>query len=449
MASTPDPAGHPIHEERRGQGLYKRAKELIPGGTQLLTKRPELHLPEHWPSYFRNAHGAMLIDLDGNRYLDMSYSAVGACILGYADPDVNDAVKHAIDSGTACTLNCPEEIELAELLLEIHPWAERARFARGGGEAMAIAVRIARAATGRDKIAFCGYHGWHDWYLAANLGSDALDGHLLPGLDPAGVPLGLAGSALPFHYNRLEELSAILDENPGEIAAIVMEPIRDAEPRPEFLHGVRQAATGAGAALVFDEITSGLRLNHGGAHLEYGVEPDVAVFAKGLGNGYPIAAVIGRDGVMDAAQGTFISSTNWTERVGPVAALATLRKHRERHVAHHLARIGEQVREAWSGSAKAHGLNIEIGGIPPLSRFTFLHPEAEKMRTVYTQLMLDHDILATKAFYAMYSHSDEDLRRYLSATFEAFGAIAAALKENRLDGLLRGPVAQSGFKRLA
>ena len=310
MTSPSDPAGRPNHAEARGQALYRRAKQLIPGGTQLLTKRPELHLPEHWPSYFRSAHGASLIDLDGNRFLDMSYSAVGACILGYADPDVNEAVKHAIDAGTMATLNCPEEVELAELLVEIHPWAERVRFARGGGEAMAIAVRIARAATGCDKIAFCGYHGWHDWYLAANLGSDSLDGHLLPGLEPAGVPRGLAGTALPFHYNRLDELAVILDAHAGEIAAIVMEPIRGTEPEPGFLLGVRQAANRAGAVLVFDEITAGFRLDHGGAHLTLGVEPDIAVFAKGLGNGYPIAAVIGTAGAMDAAQGTFIRAAN-------------------------------------------------------------------------------------------------------------------------------------------
>jgi glutamate-1-semialdehyde 2,1-aminomutase len=437
-----------VHDERRGQALYRRAKELVPGGTQLLTKRPEMHLPEHWPSYFRSAHGAMLIDLDGNRYVDMSYAAVGACVLGYADPDVNEAVKQVIDSGSMATLNCPEEIELAELLIEIHPWAEKVRYARTGGEAMAIAVRIARAATGRDKLAFCGYHGWHDWYLAANLSGEALGEHLLPGLSPAGVPRGLAGTALPFRYNRLDELTAILDAHPGEVAAIVMEPIRSTPPEPGFLAGVRQAAEAAGAVLVLDEITAGLRLTHGGAHLELGLVPDIAVLAKGLGNGYPIAAVIGTAGVMEAAQGTFISSTYWTDRVGPAAALATLRKHRDRHVARHLIQTGTQIQQAWTGSAKAHGLEIEVAGIPPLSHFTFRHPEAEKMRTAFTQLMLDRDILATRAFYAMYAHSDEDVRRYLSATFEVFGMIAEALAKGGLDGLLRGPVAQSGFARL-
>jgi glutamate-1-semialdehyde 2,1-aminomutase len=227
-----------------------------------------------------------------------------------------------------------------------------------------------------------------------------------------------------------------------------MEPIRSTEPEPGFLEGVRQAASRAGAVLVIDEITSGFRLTHGGAHLELDVEPDIAVFAKGLGNGFPIAAVIGTAGAMDAAQATFISSTNWTDRVGPVAALATVRKLRECRVAQHLNHAGTQVQEAWAAAAKDHDLEIEVGGIPPLSHFSFLHGEAEKMRTIYTQLMLDNGILAARAYYAMYAHSDEDVRRYRSETFEAFGAIATAAREGRLDDLLRGPVAQSGFKRL-
>jgi glutamate-1-semialdehyde aminotransferase len=175
-----------------GQRLYTQAKTRIPGGTQLLSKRPEMFLPDQWPSYYSRARGVEVWDLDGNKYIDMSYNGIGACVLGAADPDVDEAVKAAIDAGSMSTLNAPEEVELAELLCELHPWAEMVRYARSGGEAMAIAVRIARAKTRRDRVAFCGYHGWHDWYLAANLAEEkALDGHLLPGLEPTGVPRGL------------------------------------------------------------------------------------------------------------------------------------------------------------------------------------------------------------------------------------------------------------------
>ena len=340
-----------------GQTLYRRARKVIPGGTQLLSKRPEMFLPEQWPTYFKSAKGAEVIDLDGRTYLDMSYCGIGATVLGFADPDVDAAVKRAIDMGSMSTLNCAEDIELAELLVEGHPWADMVRFGRAGGEAMAIAVRIARAATGRDMVAFCGYHGWHDWYLSANLGTTtALDGHLLPGLDTKGVPRGLAGLMHPFHFNKLDEIEAIVAEHGERLAAIVMEPVRSSEPTPEFIGGIRALADRCGAVLIFDEVTSGFRINSGGAHLAYGVDPDIAVFAKAIANGYPMAAIVGRASVMDAAQETFVSSTAWTERVGPVAALATLRKHREQNVPRHLMRIGTRVQKGWTAASQATGL---------------------------------------------------------------------------------------------
>jgi len=270
----------------QGQSLYRRAREIIPGGTQLLSKRPEMFLPEQWPVYYRSAKGAEVIDLDGRTFLDMSYCGIGATVLGFADPDVDAAVKTAIDLGSMSTLNCAEEVELAELMIELHPWAEMVRFGRSGGEAMAVAVRIARAATGRDMLAFCGYHGWHDWYLSANLGeTSALDGHLLPGLDPAGVPRGLAGLMRPFHYNRLDEIEAIVAEHGPRLAAIVMEPVRSSEPDMEFLGGIRRLASACGAALVFDEVTSGFRINTGGASTSHDKNlPWMAQFARLLGN---------------------------------------------------------------------------------------------------------------------------------------------------------------------
>jgi len=174
-------------DTRKSQELYAKARKLIPGGTQLLSKRPEMFLPGQWPAYYASAKGASVTDIDGNTFIDVSICGIGATVLGYADPDVDGAVKAAIDAGSMTTLNCPEEVALADLLVELHPWAQMVRFGRAGGESMAIAVRIARAATGSQTIAFCGYHGWHDWYLSANLADDtALDGHLLGGLAPKG-----------------------------------------------------------------------------------------------------------------------------------------------------------------------------------------------------------------------------------------------------------------------
>ena len=356
----------------RGQELYLRAKCRIPGGTQLLSKRPEMHLPDQWPSYYSRAKGVDVWDLDGNHFVDMSYSGIGSCILGVGDPDVDAAVLAAISAGTMSTLNCPEEVELAELLCELHPWAGMVRYARGGGEALSIAVRIARAYTGKDKIAFSGYHGWHDWYLAANLAEEsALDGHLLPGLDPAGVPRGLQGTALPFRYNHLEELEDIVKRYGRDLAAIVIEPVRRNDPAPGYLEGVRRLSEQTGAILIVDEVSAGFGLNTGGAHLLYGLEPDMAVFAKAISNGYPMAAIIGKNHVMQAAQSTFISSTYWTERIGPAAAMATIRKHLRESVARHLIDTGNLIQDGWQEAADRAGLNVDVGGILPVSHLEF------------------------------------------------------------------------------
>ncbi|MCZ2146607.1 MAG: aminotransferase class III-fold pyridoxal phosphate-dependent enzyme [Bryobacterales bacterium] len=432
-----------------GQDLYRRARRRIPGGTQLFSKRPELLLPEQWPAYYSRARGAEVWDVQGNRYIDMSYAGIGATVLGFADPDVDEAVHDAIARGNMTTLNCPEEVELADLLCELHPWAEMVRYARCGGEAMSVAVRIARAHTRREKVAFCGYHGWHDWYLAANLARDsALDGHLLTGLAPAGVPRSLTGSALPFHYNRLPELQSIVAGHGSDLAAIVMEPMRDHEPEPGFLEGVRELAREVGAVFIFDEITAGWRINTGGIHLTYGVSPDIAVFAKAMSNGYPMAAILGTGEVMEAAQDSFISSTYWTERIGPAAALATIRKHRERKAPQRLFETGSRIQAGWRAAAERAGIPLTVTGIPALSHFTLNVKEAQPARTLFTQGMLDRGFLATNAFYAMYAHEDRQVEAYLAAVEEVFSEIGGAIRENRLMNSLRGPVAHAGFCRL-
>lgn len=429
--------------------MQERAKKRIPGLSQLLSKRPDMFSYGVWPGYYSRAKGVEVWDLDGNRYIDMSIGGIGANILGYADPDVDEAVRNAVSMGTSSSLNCYEEVELAELLCELHPWADKVRFARTGGESMTIAVRIARAATGRDKIAFCGYHGWHDWYLAANLGAqNALGEHLLPGLLPAGVPKGLTGTALPFRYNQIEELEAILAENHGEIAAIVMEPIRNEQPKPGFFDRVRELAAKNGAVFIIDEISAGFRMNTGGAHLKLGIEPDIAVFSKALGNGYPIAAVIGKASVMDAAQRTFISSTYWTERIGPSAAIATIQKHRACNVGDHLMHIGEIVQSGWKRLATKHDLPIRLEGIPPLSHFTFQDESPLILKALFVQWMIEKGFLGSTIFYSMYAHTEEHVALYLEAAEEVFDRIFDARASGTPEKYLMGQTSATGFKRL-
>jgi len=436
-------------KRQSGQELYRKAKLLIPGGTQLLSKRPEMFLPDYWPAYYSRAKGATVWDLDGRKYIDTTIMGVGACILGYADPDVNAAVGRAVRQGSMCTLNCPEEVELAELLCEIHPWAQMVRYARCGGEAMSIAARIARSSTGRDVIAFCGYHGWHDWYLSANLADDKnLDGQLLPGLQPSGVPRALNGTIIPFEYGRRDQLEAIVREKGSQLAAIIMEPGRSAEPDKEFLQFVQKTAQKQKAVLVFDEVTSGWRTVVGGIHLNYGIHPDMAVFAKGMSNGYPMAAVIGTRDVMSAAQNTFISSTYWTERIGPTAALATIKKMRKRHVPQHLIRIGKMVQEGWKKASDHHQLPITITGIYPLSYLSFTGEDSLVIKTLFNQWMLESGYLASTSFYASYAHTPALVTKYLSAVERVFEKIAQAKKLGDLQKQLKGPIVHSGFRRL-
>ena len=430
------------------QAAYRDAKETIPGGTQLLSKRPEMFAPGQWPAYYREARGCEVIDLEGRRYTDMSLGGILSTILGYADPDVNAAVMRRVGLGSMSTLQTHDEVELAELLLEIHPWAEQARFTRAGGESMAVAVRIARARTGRDRVALCGYHGWHDWYLAANLGGEKLGDHLLPGLDPAGVPAGLSGHTLTFHYNQLDELDALIAEHGEELAAVVLEPTRHSDPDPGFLEGVRERCDRIGACLVFDEISIGWRLCLGGAHRKFGIEPDLAVFAKALGNGFPIGAIIGNRDTMEAAQSSFISSTFWTEGVGPAAALACLRKQMTIDVPAHLATIGSQVIEGWKALGTKHGVPVVTPGRPEMALLGFDHPEAAALTTLMTARMLHRGFLAGGGFNAMLAHEPRHVSAYLDALDEVFTELAEAIENGDIASRIGGPVKHSGFARL-
>lgn len=438
-------SGNSALKNGSGQKLYQQARSLIPGGTQLLSKRPEMFAPELWPAYYSRAKGCRVWDLDDNEFLDMSIMGIGANILGYADDDVDSAVKEAIDAGMNSSLNCPEEVELAELLVDLHPWASMTRYTRSGGEAMAVAVRIARAHTRREKILFSGYHGWSDWYLAANLGEeDGLDGQLMPGLEPNGVARGLYGTAIPFHFNDIDNLREVIQGREKEIAAIVVEPARGEEAPRKYLQILRDTASEIGAVLIFDEITSAFRMCAGGIHRRYGINPDIAVFAKGMANGYAMAAIIGTESVMEAAQKTFISSTNWTERIGPVAALATIRKYMKENVQDHIIAIGEKVLSMWREKAGDSDLEIETSGLPTLCHFAFQGEKAQILNTVYTIEMLKRGFLGFRQFKPSLAHSSQDVERYAGAVEEVFELIRSTKPES----LLETPMAHSGFHRL-
>lgn len=431
----------------KGQELYQKAKQLIPGGTMLLSKRPEMFLPEQWPAYFSKAKGCKVWDLDGREYTDVSIMGIGTNILGYGNDEVDDAVIQTVKNGNMSTFNCPEEVYLAEKMIELHPWADMVRFARSGGEANAMAIRIARAASGKDKVAICGYHGWHDWYLSANLGDEQnLAGHLLPGLDPAGVPQNLRGTTVPFVYNDFQGLLDIVNNH--EIGVIKMEVSRNMGPQDNFLHKVRQLATDKNIVLIFDECTSGFRQTFGGLHKMYGVEPDMAMFGKALGNGYAITGTIGKRSVMEAAQKTFISSTFWTERIGPTAALATLKVMDEVRSWEYITSMGNLIKTKWQQLADSYQLEIEQWGLPALAGFTFKSNNALAYKTLITQEMLKKGFIAGNSVYVCTAHTGKIINDY----FEALDPVFALIKkcEDGLDvhSFLDGPVCHGGFKRL-
>jgi len=430
-----------------GQALWKKAKTVIPGGNMLLSKRPEMFLPDQWPAYFSKAKGCKVWDLDGKEYIDMSIMGIGTNILGYGHPEVDEAVHQVVNKGNMSTLNCPEEVYLAEKLIELHPWADMARFARSGGEANAIAIRIARAATGKEKVAICGYHGWHDWYLSANLGDDKnLDGHLLPGLEPQGVPRNLRGTVFPFTYNNFSQLEELVKTH--DIGVIKMEVMRNQGPQDNFLQKVRKLATDRGAVLIFDECTSGFRETYGGLHLKYGVNPDMAMFGKALGNGYAITAVIGKREVMEAAQKSFISSTFWTERIGPTAALKTLEVMKREKSWEQITQTGGTIRKGWKSLADKHGLEIEHWGLSALTGFTFKSPHALAYKTLITQEMLKKGYLAGTSVYVCIEHTADNVALFIDALDPIFGKIKESEEGCDVMSLLKGPICHSAFRRL-
>ena len=433
----------------KGQKLYKRAKKIIPGGTMLLSKRPEMFLPDQWPSYFNKSKGCRVWDLDNREYIDMSIMGIGTNILGYGNSEIDNAVIETVNKGNMSTFNCPEEVYLVEKLLAMHPWADMGRLARAGGEINSIAIRIARAANGREKVAICGYHGWHDWYLSSNLNDDKnLDGHLIPGLQPKGVPRGLTGTTLPFQYNNIEQLEKLIADNPDQISAIKMEVSRNEGPKDSFLHKVRKLATDNNIVLIFDECTSGFRESFGGLHKKYGVNPDLAIFAKALGNGYAISACIGKKEIMTSAESTFISSTFWTERVGPSAALKTLEIMEKEESWNTITNTGIKIKDNWKKLAEKYDLDITIWGLPALAGFSFNYKSHLAYKSLITQEMLNYGYLAGTNIYVCTHHTPKILSDFFDALDPVFALIKECEDGRDVMSLLKGPICHSGFSRL-
>lgn len=432
-----------------GCKLWDRAVKSIPGGNGLLSKHPDRYVPDIWPAYFSRAEGCEIWDLDGNRYIDMAQMGIGTAILGYANKELNAAVNDAIADGVNTTLNAPEEVYLAEKLLDLNPFARGVKFARTGGEAMSMAVRIARAYSGRDKVAFSGYHGWCDWYLATNLTDENnLSDHLLPGLDPKGVPKGLVNTALPFRYNDAEDFRRLIDAN-KDVGVIIIEGARYDFPTQAFLNEIQSVAKDRDIVIVVDEISSGWRMTDGGVYKLNGFDPDIVVYGKAMGGGFAISAIVGQHEVMNEAQNTFISSTFWTEKVGFAAALKTIEILKRDKVWEHLIRIGTRIGESWLRLAEKHDLKLHVTDFKPLITMKLEYGDLNNsILTLFTQEMLKRGYLTAASVYISSAHTDAIVDEYLDQVDEVFGIISEAIRSNSVSERLETRIRSDSFSRL-
>ena len=426
---------------KNGTSLYKYAKTIIPGGTTLFSKRSELHLPDKWPAYFTKAKDINVWDFKGEKYLDM-FCAVGTSVLGYSNNKVKKSVSNIIKKGNMTTLNCPEEVYLAEKIIKHHPWASMAKFTRSGGEANTLAIRIARSYTKKKNVAFCGYHGWHDWYLSANINSKKnLDQHLMPGLNFKGIPENLKNTSFPFPYNNFEYLKKLIKKR--KIGIIKMEVMRNIKPHNNFLQKVRKLCDKNKIVLIFDECTSGYREIMGGLHLKFKVNPDIAIFGKALGSGFAINAIIGKKKIMETAENTFISSTFWGERVGYTAALSSINEFKRLNVFKTIKINGNLIKNNWKNLSKKYNIPVKITGTDAIPSFEFINNHIER-KTFLTQEMLKNKILATNMIYVTVFHNKNKIKKYLKILDKVFKEIS----KQKIKSILSSKLCFKPIKRI-
>jgi len=413
----------------KSQAMLARAEKVIPLGSQTFSKSRTQYPYGVSPYFITRGQGARVWDVDGNEYIDF-VSSLASITLGYQDPDVTSAVRRQLDdSGVIFSLPHPLETEVAELICEMVPCAERVRFGKNGSDATAGAIRVARAFTGRDRVAVCGYHGWQDWYI----GSTARH---------RGVPQATRDLTHAFTYNSLESLRDLMLAHKDEFAAVILEPMNVVEPQPGFLEGVKALAHQHGALLVFDETITGFRYANGGAQAHFGVTPDLATFGKGLANGYPISAVAGRADVMRQMEEIFFSFTFGGEALSLAAAKATLEKLKREPVAATLAATGRQAIDGTRRIISEHGLDdlFSVSGHPTWSFLNIKDARGAtsfEIKTLWMQEILERGILSVGTHNISYAHSEADIERLIAVYAEVLPFIGKTLSEGKLRDVLR------------
>ena len=421
----------------RSMAMLARARRSIPGASQTLSKGANMFVEGAYPVFLQRGEGCRVWDVDGGEYIDYILG-LASITLGYAYPAVKKAVARQLGEGSIFSLPHPLEVEVAERLIEVIPCAEQVRFLKTGSEANSAAVRVARAATGRDVIVYCGYSGWHDWYAITTPRAK-------------GIPKDFARFVVPFNYNDLPSLERALDEHYGKVAAVIMEAVLLDAPGPGFLEGVRKAAHDHGALLIFDEIVSGFRWAVGGAQEYFGVAPDLATFGKGMANGLPLSAVVGRAELMREFEDVFVSSTFGGDTLALAAAAATIDEYRQQPVIAHLWAAGRRFQGGFKRAATRTGLPVDCVGFPVHPKIVFRHAREETNRLLMSLFLQETGrrgvIFHFAGFNISFSHSDADVDQSLEACEAALRIVGEALADGRVAERLEGQPYGEVFKR--
>lgn len=426
------------HSYNESFKYLKRAKKLIPSCSQTFSKSVTQFSQGVSPVFLEKGMGSHVWDVDGNKYIDYSM-ALGPIILGHAYPTVNEAIIKQLEGGIIYSLPHPLEIELSGLLVEVIPCAEMVRFGKNGSDVTSGAVRAARAYTGRDKIACCGYHGWQDWYIGTTTRNK-------------GVPDAVRELTFTFEYNSIDSLKKIFNENKNEVAAVIMEPVGVVEPEDNFLEEVRDITYENGALLIFDEIITGFRLSLGGAQEYYKVIPDLACFGKAMANGMPISAVVGRREIMEIFDEIFFSFTFGGEVLSLAASIATINEIKGKDVIEHIWRLGRILKDGYNELSKKHSLESYTSciGLPPRTVITFKDAqgnESLEMKTLFQQEAIKRGILFSGSHNICYSHSDEDIDYTLKVYDEVFKILSRAVEDEDFMKYIEGEIVQPVFRK--
>ena len=421
----------------RSMAWLARARKVVPGAAQTLSKGPEMFVEGAYPAFLERGRGCRVWDVDGHEYVDY-IMGLASITLGYAYPAVTERVARQLERGSIFSLPHPLEVEVSERLTEVIPCAEMVRFVKTGSEANAAAVRVARAATGRDLVLVCGYAGWHEWYAVTTPRSK-------------GIPKELSDLVAPFGYNDLTSLEAQLVAHHGRVAAVIMEPVLLDAPAPGFLEGVKAAARRHGALLIFDEIVSGFRWARGGAQEHFSVAPDLATFGKGMANGLPLAAVVGGRELMREFEDIFVSSTFGGDTLALAGCLATLEVYRSQPVIEHLWRMGRRFQQGFAGLAARLGVPARAVGYPVHPKIVIDHRSAETRRLLMSLFLQETAargvIFHLAGFNISYSHAEADVDETLQACEAALRVVGDALSDGRVGERLRGKPYVETFRR--